>query len=69
MAEGGQATEQVHAENVTVSLPAFWEEDPALWFVQAETIFGSNHITSQERRFQLIIGQLPQRSKTNPASK
>lgn len=42
-----------------VKLPQFWEENPALWFLQIEALFGAYKIKSEAGRFQALVGQLP----------
>lgn len=51
----------------TIKLPPFWEEDPQLWFLQAEAIFGTYRIQSQNRKAQIVIGQLPYKILTQIA--
>jgi len=42
-----------------VRLPPFWEEDPALWFIQVEAVFSAHRITAAGHRFNLVVSQLP----------
>lgn len=53
--------------NPNVKLPAFWEEDPQLWFLQAEAIFAAHRINTQRRRAQYVISHLPFRVLTQIA--
>jgi len=50
---------RIGAVETTAKLPQFWEEDPALWFIQAEAVFAAHRIISQKHRFNLVISQLP----------
>lgn len=57
-----QADEEQQNINIvtrSVRLPAFYEEDPSLWFLQADAIFSAERVQSQARKAQLVIGQLP----------
>lgn len=51
----------------TPRLADFWEEDPELWFLQVEAIFKSYQITKNEKKYQLVVGQLPYRVLTQVA--
>jgi len=50
---------EVEAVASSARLPPFWEEDPALWFIQVEAVFAAHRITSSNHRFNLVISQLP----------
>lgn len=43
-----------------VTLPRFWAEDVVLWFLQVENKFRIHHISSQTRRYELLLDALPQ---------
>ncbi|KAG0426494.1 hypothetical protein HPB47_026404 [Ixodes persulcatus] len=47
-----------------LTLPKFWAEDPALWFVQVENKFRLHRITSQIRQYELLIDALPPQAAT-----
>ena len=42
-------------------LPTFWVAEPAAWFVFEELRFQTNGITSQARKFDLLIAALPEK--------
>lgn len=42
-----------------VSVPSFWEEEPLLWFVQAEAMFHVGRILAQTRMFHMIVARQP----------
>lgn len=44
---------------VGVKLCPFWDEEPDLWFVQAEQIFALKKITADATKFAHIVGALP----------
>lgn len=39
-------------------LPPFWKENPKLWFMQIEAIFGISGITRDETKFQYVIANI-----------
>ncbi|XP_046802976.1 uncharacterized protein LOC124418977 [Lucilia cuprina] len=39
-------------------LPPFWKENPKLWLMQIESIFGISGITRDETKFQYVIGNI-----------
>lgn len=43
-----------------LTLPRFWAEDPLLWFLQIENKFLVHRISTQTRRFELLLDALPQ---------
>ena len=45
---------------VTVRLPPFWPDRPAIWFAQAESQFELAAITRQRTKFNYVISQLNQ---------
>jgi hypothetical protein len=45
---------------VAVKLPAFWVEDPHLWFSQAESIFRRSHVVVPLTQFDHVMAVLPQ---------
>lgn len=49
----------VEAVNYPARLPTFYEEDPVLWFIQVEAIFATTRVTTEEKRYQAVISQLP----------
>ena len=62
MSESEQATssgfsnQQVSA--VSVKIPPFWSNDPALWFLQVEVQFTLKNITSRLTKFDFIVSSL-----------
>ncbi|KAM7315720.1 hypothetical protein ISCGN_005503 [Ixodes scapularis] len=47
-----------------LTLPQFWAEDPAPWFVQVENKFHLHRITSQARQYEFLIDALPPQAAT-----
>ena len=45
---------------IRVKLPPFWEDEPRVWFAQAEQVFSLKKITTDATKFAHIIGALPQ---------
>ena len=45
---------------VTVRLPPFWPDRPAIWFAQAESQFELAAITRQRTKFNYVVSQLNQ---------
>lgn len=43
----------------TIRLPEFWERNPSAWFIQAEARFELSRITSQTRKYLLVVDALP----------
>ncbi|XP_077553169.1 uncharacterized protein LOC144167911 [Haemaphysalis longicornis] len=44
---------------LAIHLPPYWEHNPTLWFLQAESQFALSGITSQERKFHYVVRALP----------
>ena len=55
MAEDEPST-AVHT--VSLKLPPFWQEDPALWFHQVEAQIATKDITQQLTKYHYIVGSL-----------
>jgi len=45
---------------VSVRLPPFWPDRPAVWFAQAEAQFELSAITRQRTKFNYVVSQLNQ---------
>ncbi|XP_049273648.1 uncharacterized protein LOC125759281 [Rhipicephalus sanguineus] len=43
----------------TIRLPEFWERNPSAWFIQAEARLELSRITSQTRKYLLVVDALP----------
>ncbi|KER31055.1 hypothetical protein T265_02619 [Opisthorchis viverrini] len=55
-----EETQALEVDNVIyVKLPEFGSRDPRLWFAQLEAIFESRRITSQNSRYNHVVGCLP----------
>jgi len=52
---------------VTVCLPPFWSERPAVWFAQAEAQFELASITHQRAKFKYVMSQLNQQQAAEVA--
>ncbi|XP_077560446.1 uncharacterized protein LOC144175217 [Haemaphysalis longicornis] len=44
---------------LAIHLPPYWEHNPTIWFLQAESQFALSRITSQERKFHYVVRALP----------
>ena len=49
---------------VSVRLPPFWPDGPAVWFTQAESQFELAAITRQRTKFSYVVSQLNQQQAT-----
>nr|CTR11709.1 unnamed protein product [Calliphora vicina] len=54
----GDAPSAYIAASSIQKLPPFWKENPKLWFMQIESIFGISGITRDETKFQYVIGNI-----------
>ena len=46
---------------VTVKLLDFWTINPALWFVQVETVFESSNVTRDHTKYIHCLAKLPEK--------
>lgn len=53
-----QQTIQHVAASSVHKLPPFWKENPKLWFMQIEAVFGISGITREETKFQYVIANI-----------
>jgi len=53
MAENDQSSSR------NVSLPEFWTDNPAVWFIQAEAQFQLKGITDRKTKFYHIVSKIP----------
>lgn len=45
---------------ISIKLPEFWKNDPAMWFAQAEAQFALGRVTQDETKFHHIIAKVDQ---------
>ncbi len=57
MPENGQDNE---VNTVSLKLPTFWPEQPAVWFAHAEAQFTSRNITSDDTKYHYVVAALDQ---------
>lgn len=50
--------EDLFISSINVKLPAFWQSDPPLWFMQIESIFRKNRISKQSTMFDYVVAEL-----------
>ena len=53
-----QVSDALHHSAVSVKIPPFWLNDPALWFLQFEAQFSLKNISSQLTKFHYIVSSL-----------
>lgn len=60
-ASGNQQNSQTNAQvnSLIVKLPAFWQNSPATWFVQAESQFALGKITADVSKYNYVVAALP----------
>jgi hypothetical protein len=51
-----------YAASASLHLPDFWPETPSAWFTLVESKFRVRGITSEEVKFDVIVGLLPRAS-------
>uniref|UniRef100_A0A1I8PRS2 DUF7041 domain-containing protein n=1 Tax=Stomoxys calcitrans TaxID=35570 RepID=A0A1I8PRS2_STOCA len=51
-------TGPVEVSRVSVKIPPFWCNNPALWFKQVESQFITSEITSDSTKFHTIVGSI-----------
>jgi hypothetical protein len=62
--EAADSSSPAAVSRVTVRLPSFWAERPAVWFAQAEAQFFLAGISSETTKFYYVISQLDHRYAT-----
>lgn len=50
-----------YISRVSVKVPPFWAEQPEIWFVQIESQFSINSITSDQTKFNTVVGHMESR--------
>lgn len=60
MAERATAT-TASVDRVAIKMPPFWVHDPELWFRQVEAQFAISNITSDDTKFNYVLGNLEAR--------
>jgi hypothetical protein len=60
-AEGGTsaAAAAQYAASASLRLPEFWPDTPSAWFTFIESKFHVRGITSEEVKFDVVVGLLP----------
>lgn len=53
---GGQ--QQLQIARISMRAPPFWKENPALWFLQLESQFITNGITSSDTKYHIAVAAL-----------
>lgn len=58
--ENGATPPAAAAAVVSIKLPEFWKNDPAMWFAQAEAQFALGRVVNDETKFYHIISKVDQ---------
>lgn len=65
LTESASGSQQPQADlsvnRVSVKLPPFWADKPAVWFAQADAQFSVSGITQESSRFSYVVAQLDSR--------
>lgn len=56
--QGQSAPTDINA--LIVKLPAFWSNNPSIWFIQAEAQFSLGKITADLSKYNYVVGTLPE---------
>lgn len=56
-----EQSEKLNVSRVTVKLPVFWSDKPAVWFAQIEAQFEIANIVTDSTKYNYVIGNLDQR--------
>ncbi|XP_065300900.2 uncharacterized protein [Dermacentor albipictus] len=51
-------TEQQDVSAVSIRLPPYWDRNPAVWFLQAESQFILSGVRTEERKYHLVVSAL-----------
>lgn len=52
------APAEANVAAVNFKLPAFWANDPQVWFVQAEAYFATHNVRSSKTKYQVVVSSL-----------
>ncbi|XP_065311223.1 uncharacterized protein [Dermacentor albipictus] len=56
--EPTDTTEQQDVSAVSIRLPPYWDRNPAVWFLQAESQFILSGVRTEQRKYHLVVSAL-----------